>query len=183
MGSAGAHTDARFTVRTARSNSSATSRRLRQSHGARSITGADDLVTATPTGNNTYFGPRIQRPYRYPEKAFGLKEFGTGLRVRVPARILSTHFPKAFQDNFLNCNVIAFWHFPREVKEEGSGLWRNCSNLRSCSRRPNSADRGWDVAPMVRFILSTGQNPIIGHMSTTADPNRDHSMPHLPHHL
>ena len=137
----------------------------------------NDFVTDA-TGNNTYFGPAFSGRLDFPDKHAGLREFwsrpsrpcpGTGI-------LSSRHFPEAFQNNFLNCNVIGFLGIFRvKFRPDGSGIGGDTLEPALIqSDDQNFRPTAVGTAPDGSVYFLDWHNPIIGHMQHhIRDPNRD----------
>lgn len=138
----------------------------------------NDFVTDA-TGNNNYWGPAISvRIDGAGAKLPGIKNFwpnpsrpcpGTGI-------LSSSAWPKEFDGNFLNLNVIGMQGiFRATIEEDGSGIKGVSKEHFLSSSDPNFRPTAVNVGPDGAVYVADWANAIIGHMQHhLRDPVRDH---------
>jgi azurin len=139
----------------------------------------NDFVTDA-TGNNNYWGPAISvRIDGAGAKHPGIKNFwpnpsrpcpGTGI-------LSSSAWPKEYDGNFLNLNVIGMQGiFRASVEEDGSGIKGVSKEHFLSSSDPNFRPTAVNVGPDGAVYVADWSNAIIGHMQHhLRDPVRDHA--------
>lgn len=136
----------------------------------------NDIVTDA-TGNANYFAPAFSGHIDFPGTHPGMNEFWERPSRPTPGTHLlsSRAWPKEYQGNFLNCNVISLQGiFRAAITEDGSGLHGETLENLISSDDPNFRPSGISVAPDGSLYFMDWHKPLIGHLQHhLRDPNRE----------